>query len=171
MITRYIRTGVLAAALAAAVFATAAQASDTDRSAVFNTNCSMCHQLAGAGVPGEFPRLAGRVGRIAASATGRGYLERVVLFGMAGEVTVDGTPIVGVMPSFSSLSNQELADALNYVASLDAAGHLHWKGARFEPADFAAVRTTARLSPTQVHQLRAAALKKQRRSGRPTVSP
>jgi len=144
--------------LAGSALWTPARAQTADHAAVFNNNCSMCHQLAAAGVPGEFPRLAGRAGKIAAAAVGRSYLERVVLFGMIGEVTVDGTPIVGgVMPSFGSLSDQDLADALNYIVSLDGSGKLQWKGAVFKPADLAKARADKPLSPAQVHQLRAAA--------------
>jgi mono/diheme cytochrome c family protein len=133
-----------------------ALAQTADHGAVFNNNCSMCHQLAAAGVAGEFPRLAGRAGKIAATAAGRNYLERVVLYGMMGEVTVDGTPIVGgVMPPFASLSDQDLADALDYIVSLDDSGKLQWKGAVFEPADLAKARADKPLTPAQVHQLRA----------------
>ncbi|MGB6487235.1 MAG: cytochrome c [Steroidobacteraceae bacterium] len=144
--------------LAGSALRTSALAQTVDHSAVFNTNCSMCHQLGAAGLPGEFPRLAGRAGKIAATAAGRNYLERVVLFGMIGEVTVDGTPIVGgVMPSFASLSDQDLAAALDYIVSLDDSGKLQWKGAAFKPADLAKARADKSLSPAQVHQLRAAA--------------
>jgi len=144
--------------LAGSVLRTPAGAQAADHSAVFDSNCSMCHQLGAAGVPGEFPRLAGRAGKIAATAVGRNYLERVVLFGMIGEVTVDGTPIVGgVMPPFASLSDQDLAAALDYIVSLDDSGKLHWKGTVFKPADLAKARAAKPLSPAQVHQLRAAA--------------
>jgi cytochrome c5 len=129
-----------------------------DRAVAFNNNCSMCHQLAAAGLPGQFPRLAGRAGKIAATPAGRDYLEHVVLFGMAGEITVDGSPILGVMPSFASLSNDDLAAALNYVANLDDHGQLNWKGAVISPADIAHVRSGAQLSPTQVLHMRTAAL-------------
>jgi cytochrome c5 len=136
-----------------------AAAQTADHSAVFNDNCSMCHQLGAAGVPGQFPRLAGRAGKIAATAAGRNYLERVVLFGMMGSITVDGTPIAGgVMPSFASLSDQDLAAALNYITSLDDSGTLHWQGPAFKAADIAGARAGKPLSPMQVHQLRAAAL-------------
>lgn len=132
-----------------------------DHAAVFNANCSMCHQLGATGVTGQFPRLAGRVSRIGATPAGRHYLERVVLYGMMGDITVDGTPIVGgFMPSFASLSNQDLADALNYVVSLDASGKLHWKGAVFKAADIARARAGKPLSPMQVHRLRTATLGK-----------
>lgn len=144
--------------LAGSALWSSALAQTADHAAVFNNNCSMCHQLGAAGVPGEFPRLAGRARKIAATAAGRNYLERVVLFGMIGQVTVDGTPIVGgVMPSFASLPDQDLAAALNYIVSLDDTGKLQWQGALFEPADLAKARADKSLTPAQVHQLRAAA--------------
>jgi len=154
------RSLILSAALLVGSLGLAA-ATTPNHSAIFNANCSMCHQLGAAGLPGEFPRLAGRAGRIAATAAGRRYMERVVLFGMMGTITVDGTPIIGgVMPSFASLSNQTLAGALNYVISLDATGKLHWKGPVFTAADIAHARASKPLTPMQVHRLRAATLGK-----------
>lgn len=130
-----------------------------DHSTAFDTNCAMCHQLKAAGLPGQFPRLAGRVGKIAATPAGKNYLERVVLFGMIGGITVDDTPIAGgVMPSFTSLSDQDLADALDYIVSLDDSGKPHSQGAVFKPADIAAARAGKQLSPAEVHGLRAAAI-------------
>lgn len=149
---------IAGAAALAVVAAKAADPASGDRAATFNSNCSMCHQHAAAGLPGQYPRLAGRVGRIAATAAGHAYLERVVLFGMAGTITVDGSSIFGVMPSFASLSNEDLAAALNYVANLDDHGQLRWKGAVFSPADIAGARAGAQLSPTQVLHLRATAV-------------
>ena len=144
------------ALLAGSALRTAALAQTAGHSAVFDTNCSMCHQLAAAGVPGQFPRLAGRAGKIAATAAGRNYLERVVLCGLIGGITVDDTPIVGgVMPSFASLSDNDLADALDYIASLDDSGKLNWNGTAFTPADIAKARADKPLSPGDVHQLRA----------------
>ena len=155
---RHLRALALAL-LAGSALRTAAVAQAASPSAVFDSNCSMCHQLAAAGVPGQFPRLAGRAGKIAATAAGRNYLERVVLSGMIGGITVDGTEIVGgVMPSFASLSDRDLADALDYIVSLDDSGKLQWKGAEFKPADIAKARADKPLSPGQVHQLRAAAV-------------
>ena len=134
-----------------------AVAATADHDAVFNANCSMCHQLGAAGVPGQFPRRAGRAGQIASTAAGRHYLERVVLYGMMGDITVDGTPIVGgVMPSFAALPDKDLAAALDYVVSLDATGKLHWKGAVFKPEAIAHVRAGKPLAPMQVHALREA---------------
>jgi len=145
--------------LAGSALWSSARAQTADRGAVFEANCSMCHQLGALGVPGQFPRLAGRAGKIAATAAGRNYLEHVVLSGMIGGITVDGAPIVGcVMPSFSSLSDQDLAVALYYSGSLDDAGKLHWRGAVFDAADITRARAGQPLSPAQVHQLRATTL-------------
>lgn len=147
------------ALLAGSSLGTPAVAQTASHSTVFDTNCSMCHQLGAAGVPGQFPRLAGRAGKIAATAAGKDYLESVVLFGMIGGITVDGSSIVGgVMPSFASLSDQDLAEALNYIVSLDDSGKLQWKGATFTAADIAKARADKPLSPAQVHQLRASAV-------------
>ncbi|HXR93346.1 MAG TPA: cytochrome c [Steroidobacteraceae bacterium] len=147
------------ALLCGSILCVPAIARAADQSAGFDTNCAMCHQLNAAGVPGQFPRLAGRMGKIASTAAGRNYLERVVLFGMIGGITVDDTPIVGgVMPSFASLSDQDLADALDYIVSLDDAGKSHWQGAVFKPADIAGARAGKQLSPAEVHGLRAAAI-------------
>jgi mono/diheme cytochrome c family protein len=147
------------AVLAGSTLGSPVLAQTAGHSAAFDTNCSMCHQLGAAGVPGQFPRLAGRAGKIAATAAGRDYLQRVVLFGMIGGITVDGSPIVGgVMPSFGSLSDQDLADALDYIVSLDDSGKLHWQGAPFTAADIAKARADKPLSPAEVHQLRASAV-------------
>jgi mono/diheme cytochrome c family protein len=131
---------------------------------VFDANCSMCHQLGAAGVPGQFPRLAGRAHRIASTAAGRRYLEHVILYGMIGPITVDHTPIEGgFMPSFASLSNRDLAAALSYVISLDRSGKARWKAPVIRPAQIARVRAGKAWAPAQVHRLRARVLGKAKR--------
>jgi len=113
----------LAAATPAATVAAAAPP-------VWKANCQVCHQADGAGLPGQFPRLAGRTAQIARTPAGRGYLASVVVGGMAGKIVVDGKPVIGVMPGFGRLSDADLAAALNHVAG---------KGA-LKPADIAAAR-------------------------------
>jgi mono/diheme cytochrome c family protein len=85
---------------------------------LFNNNCAICHQVGGVGVKGQFPRLAGRAGLIAAKPQGQDFLVSLVLNGMSGTVTVDGQKIVGVMPDFSSFSDADLAAMLTYVSGL-----------------------------------------------------
>lgn len=142
--------------LLTALFAMSAQAAEPKAGAsnqVYDTNCALCHQKAGAGLAGQFPRLAGRVGEIAARAPGRRYLIEVTLFGMAGQVEVDGSPIIGVMPSFALLSDADLASVLNYVARLDGPtkSKKGGKAVSITAADVKAVRAGQQLSPMQVH--------------------
>ncbi len=86
---------------------------------VFETNCQVCHQAGGVGVSGAFPRLSGRVSEIAASSDGREFLAKLVLNGMSGTVTVDGTQILGVMPGFRQFSDVDAAAVLTYVSTLE----------------------------------------------------
>jgi len=117
-------------------------------SAVYDQNCSICHQKAGAGVPGSFPHLAGRAGALAALPLGRAAMISAALFGMSGKLQVDGQPVVGLMPAFGQLSDAEISEALNYVAHLDG------RTPRvFTPAEVAAVRARPALTPAQVNLL------------------
>ncbi len=133
---------VLAAPLAAQCTAAEAQ------SAVYDANCAICHQAAGAGVPGSFPRLAGRAGALAALPAGRNLMILAALNGMTGKLQADGQSIMGLMPSFGALSDAEISEALNYVA------HLEGKTPRrFTPAEVAAARARPALSPSEVNAL------------------
>jgi len=97
----------------------AAQAAES--SALYDTHCALCHQRGGAGAPGQFPRLAGRIATIAADARGRAYLVSVVRNGLSGSISVDGTTLTGLMPPLPQLEAQEVATILNYLASLPPA--------------------------------------------------
>jgi mono/diheme cytochrome c family protein len=99
---------------AAAVAASGPAAAATDGAAVFAGNCAMCHQSDAGGLPGQYPRLRGRVAKIGSRPEGRRYLIDIVTYGMAGSITVDGQPIVGVMPQLQ-LSDDEAALVLSYV--------------------------------------------------------
>jgi mono/diheme cytochrome c family protein len=99
----------------------AAAAETPDGAALFSQNCALCHQSGGAGLAGQFPRLAGRVGPISAKPAGRAYLVDVLTYGMVGQVTVDGQPIIGQMPSFANLSDEQVAAILGYLQSLGGA--------------------------------------------------
>jgi mono/diheme cytochrome c family protein len=90
-----------------------------DGSGLFIQNCLMCHQSGAVGLPGQFPRLAGRIAAISSRPKGRAYLIDVLTYGMAGKITVDDQPIVGLMPPFAQLSNDDVAGVLSYVQSLD----------------------------------------------------
>jgi len=108
------------------------------------TTCQMCHQRGGEGLPGEFPRLNGRLDQIAVSPLGRRYLVLVVLYGMAGAITVDGKKIVGFMPSMGSLKDVQIASILNGFAV--AAGK---KVAPFTPGEVAGIRGQGPMTSSQ----------------------
>jgi mono/diheme cytochrome c family protein len=107
----------------------------------------MCHQSNAAGLPGQYPRLAGRVEPIARTPDGRRYLALVVLNGLTGSIQVDGKPIVGFMPPFAMLKDQEVADTLNYLTTLQASGK---KPALFTAAEIAKVRAEKRVPGSAV---------------------
>ncbi len=79
--------------------------------------CAACHLPTGLGVGGAFPPVKNRISAIASLDGGREYLLRVVNFGIAGSITVNGTTYVGVMPGHqNSMSHEAIAGALNFVA-------------------------------------------------------
>ena len=89
-----------------------------DGAASFAQNCQMCHQSAGVGLAGTFPRLAGRVATISSKLAGRAYLIDVLTYGMTGTITVDKAPLFGMMPSFAQLPDEQIALTLSYVQGL-----------------------------------------------------
>jgi len=133
------RRWVLAAALLAA-----ATDADADGAAVFDTSCAFCHQAGGVGVPGQFPRLAGRVGAIAAKPDGKKFLPQILLNGMSGRITVDGEQILGIMPAVDVLSDDDMAAVLTYVTGLDHAP------VTFTAEEIKAARDQPRQSPTDI---------------------
>lgn len=135
---------------------TAAHATEVNRA--YDAHCALCHQRAGAGLPGQFPRLAGRAGEMSTTLEGRHYLIEATLFGMAGKIEVDGAPIIGVMPGFATLSNEDIASALNYVIGLDGPTKGKAKGVSVTAADVESARQGSQPSPTQVRANREKAL-------------
>jgi mono/diheme cytochrome c family protein len=124
-----------------------------DGASVFMQNCLMCHQSGGTGLAGQFPRLAGRVGAIAAVPKARPWLVQVLTYGMSGNITVDGQPIMGMMPAFAQIPDADVAALLNYLTTLG-------KAPRKPPAPFSAeevqaVRAGPAISAIDVHAARA----------------
>jgi mono/diheme cytochrome c family protein len=132
---------VIRALLAAVLLAATMDTAQADGAAVFDANCAFCHQAGGVGVPGQFPRLAARAGAIAAKPEGRKFLPQILLNGMSGRVTVDGEQILGIMPAFDSLSDEDLAAVLTYVSGLDHAP------VAFTADEIKKVRVQPKLSP------------------------
>lgn len=119
---------------------------------IYNANCASCHQATGQGVPGAFPPLAGHVPDILAAEGGRDYLVNVLLYGLQGEIQVQGQTYNGVMPAWQQLSDQQLADVLTYISTA-------WENTPpegFEPfsPDQVAAQRDASLSAQQVYERR-----------------
>ena len=77
---------------------------------VYNSYCMSCHMSEGEGIPGAFPPLAGA-----------DYLMedkersiRVVMYGLEGEIVVNGTTYNSVMTPMG-LTDEEVAHVLNYI--------------------------------------------------------
>lgn len=85
---------------------------------IFASNCFMCHQSGGEGVPGVFPPLAKSdyISRYS-KGEGRTTLVDLIVNGLSGKVTVNGTEYNGAMPALSQLTNEEIASVLTYVTN------------------------------------------------------
>jgi mono/diheme cytochrome c family protein len=78
---------------------------------VYANNCMNCHMEDGKGLEGAFPPVAKS-----------DYLKRapkdlisVILKGQTGELKVNGVVYNGMMPAQDYLSDEEIADVLNYI--------------------------------------------------------
>ncbi len=109
----YRRTGVVAAVLSLLVLSlpAAAQEDLTARGEdVFQQTCAACHQKDGTGVPGTFPPLAGNPHTADAA-----HIEDVIRNGLEGELEVNGVTYDNRMPSFGSLSDDDIAAVIAYI--------------------------------------------------------
>ncbi len=135
--TALLLTGAASAAMAA------------DGQSLFDNNCAVCHQAGGVGVPGQFPRLAGRAGAIAAKPEGKVFLPQVLLNGMGGRVKVDGEQILGAMPAFDTLSDADIAAVLTYITGLDH------KAVTYTAAEIKTARGLPRKEPGEMAMMHA----------------
>ena len=84
-----------------------------DGKQLFSANCVACHQASGQGLPGLFPPLD-------ASEWVNGderILANILLYGISGEITVQGKLFKGAMPAFGQLGDAELAALASHVRS------------------------------------------------------
>jgi len=125
---------------------------------VYNANCASCHGPQGAGVPGAFPPLAGHVLDLFNPDGGRTFLIDVMLYGLVGEIEVDGASYNGVMPGWQHLDDDAIAAVLNHVVTAwDNLDALDEDAVLFAPSDVAAERGKD-LAPSDVLGLRVAVL-------------
>jgi mono/diheme cytochrome c family protein len=143
------------AGLALALAPVAAGAQESAGATVFVQIFGVCHQADGSGTPGYAPALTGaHWRRLLAQRT---YLPRVIAFGLTGQIQVDGAVFNSGMAAQAQLSDEQLADVANFVASSVNAAHLPpgWKP--YDAAEVAALRSTPHGSVEQ-RQLRKQAL-------------
>jgi nitrite reductase (NO-forming) len=80
---------------------------------LYKGTCSVCHQQNGEGLASVFPPLAGS-DYLMADMT---RAIQVVVNGLSGPVTVNGSEYNSVMPPMSQLNNDEIANILTYVTN------------------------------------------------------
>ncbi|WP_255710098.1 c-type cytochrome [Pontibacter harenae] len=99
---------------------------------VYSANCQSCHMEKGEGLAGTFPPLAKSDYLLKDQKRAIG----VVLHGAEGEIVVNGETYNMMMPAQSHLSDQEIADVLNYIQN-------NWgnKAKAVTPAQVKAVRS------------------------------
>ena len=88
---------------------------DTELGASTYSNCIGCHQPTGQGIPGAFPPLAGHTADLFNAEGGRSYLIDMMLYGVQGQIVVDGATYNGVMPGWQQLSDDAIAAVLNHT--------------------------------------------------------
>ncbi|RQH08984.1 c-type cytochrome [Paraburkholderia dinghuensis] len=84
-------------------------------SAVFESQCVVCHQAGATGMEGLAPPLTKMPAVFASSEAGRAHLLHTLLNGMVGPITVDGGDFNFKMPSFAALSDADIANVANYL--------------------------------------------------------
>lgn len=110
-------SGLAVAALAALAAGVARAETPPAGPSVFANHCAVCHGPEAGGIPGSFPALHEQIVGFAKIPAGRDYLVMVVTTGLIGELQVGGGTYHGVMPPQSTLTEAEVAAALNYLAS------------------------------------------------------
>lgn len=86
--------------------------------AVYSQICSSCHQPGGAGLPGQYPPLLDNP-----RVDDADYVAGVIENGLDGPIEVNGETYDGVMPSFSTLEDDEVDAVIAYLQNdLEAPG-------------------------------------------------
>ncbi|MGZ3240452.1 MAG: c-type cytochrome, partial [Burkholderiaceae bacterium] len=110
--------------------------------ALFNGTCSVCHQPTGTGLPNVFPPLAKSDFLNADPKRAVG----IVVHGLTGKVTVNGSEFNSVMPPMNQLNDDEVANILTYVLN-------SWdnKGGQIMVSDVKAERAKGAAKQTSEH--------------------
>lgn len=100
---------------------------------IYTQNCIACHQADGKGIPNAFPPLA----KSDFLNADKERAIKTVVKGLTGEVLVNGNKFNSVMPAWTSLTDEEIANVLTYVYSM-------WgnSGKEVKPGEVKAARTS-----------------------------
>jgi mono/diheme cytochrome c family protein len=124
----------------------------TDGASVFQ-RCSVCHQPTGSGISGVFPPLAGHAVELVKA--DRTYPIDVVLYGLEGEIRVDGKTYNGAMPELGSqLKDDEIAAVLNHVLASWGNKKMLPKGHKEYTSAEVKAQRGKKLTSRQVHDVR-----------------
>ncbi len=115
---RFVAVSLALVVLMLGALAAAAQESDAGDDAellqrgfdTYSAQCAGCHQPGGAGIAGTFPPLNGNP-----AVQDTAYLIDTILNGREGALTVDGVDYDGVMPAFSTLTDDEIDGLVAYI--------------------------------------------------------
>lgn len=79
---------------------------------IYTNNCASCHMPEGEGVENTFPPVAKTT-----YLADQNRAINIILHGQEGEITVNGSKYDIPMDAFSDLTDQEVADVLNYISN------------------------------------------------------
>lgn len=112
--TKHLRLGFFIGLIAISFNATSqtnAKESKMRGQGIYDTNCVTCHMANGEGITGAFPPLA-KSDYLMAD-TERSI--KTILEGANGAMKVNGTTYYGAMVAYNTLTDQDIADVLNYI--------------------------------------------------------
>lgn len=91
----------------------AGAATKVDGKQIFGAKCAACHQATGLGLASVFPPVAASEWVLG----NEKVLINILLYGINGEIEVQGKPYKGTMPAFKTLNDAELAAVMSYMRS------------------------------------------------------
>jgi cytochrome c oxidase subunit 2 len=118
--------------------------------AVFMGNCAACHQANGEGLATVFPPLKAHTPALYNA--DRSYPIKLLLYGLNGSLSILGSRYSGQMPAWGQLSDEDLAEVLNYIMTSWGNDTLA-EFTPYTPEEIAAERDK-NLSQQDIYQLR-----------------
>jgi len=115
--------------------------------------CSICHKSNGVGSAGFYPPLAGNAPKLLGA--DRTYMVKVILYGLEGEIDVEGKTYNRKMRAFGDkLKDDDIAAVLNYVLASWGNDKMLPKGHKEYTADEVKALRGKKLTAEQVHKER-----------------